>query len=283
MPSATYCGMRVFWLGLLLLAACGDDDVIEDAGGDTEVDVGVDVGPPPDAGPQCEMSCARGQACCLQEAGPTCIDVTEDADNCGACGIVCAEGRGTVCQMGRCVCGASETGCAGDDGNFCCPPSDTQPRSYCANLLTAGDDCGECGQECEAARSDRCVGGLCRCGLGRGACDGTPTSTCCPSPFAEVRCIDLTSDREFCGSCDTRCVTTEERCESGTCTVGAGSCAEGCEAGELCCGGACCPRGRCSAGTCLPPVDAGADAGSDAGLDAEVDAGLDAGLDAGES
>jgi len=55
--------------------------------------------------------CPSGKVIC----GRACVDVQSDANNCGACGIVC--GSGETCNAGACqASGGGNDGC----GNFCC-------------------------------------------------------------------------------------------------------------------------------------------------------------------
>ncbi len=232
------------WVG------CGDDDTPvdaapPDAGDDAGMDAGDDAG-----GPVCEMSCGVGERCCDVGGGaPQCVDVANDDNNCGVCGRVCSEGRGTHCEFGQCVCGRASQGCSGDGVHLCCPPRTDDTENYCANLQQDAADCGACGTECDPAQANACEGGQCRCGDMRGMCDGTPTSTCCDPPVGDTGCYDLTTSLLTCGACDNPC-QSGERCDGGICTLGETSC-EGCVAGQICCDGVCCGRDACGADGCM--------------------------------
>ena len=247
----TMTRVAVLLLAGAFVLACGDDDgAAVDAGSDAGAE---DAGGERDSGPTCPMSCAASEACCEVEGELRCIDVLADDENCGGCGIVCADGRGTECVRGSCVCGDFELGCGGDSESFCCPvnPPERNDR-YCANLELDANDCGACGEACDPLQADRCDGGRCRCGDAREPCEGTASSTCCVGDFA-TECVDLTSDRAHCGECN-----------------------RSCDFRESCVDGDCVPRFVEDAGA----EDAGAeDAGpEDAGVE---DAGTDAGVDAG--
>lgn len=200
---------------LTLGVACGDD---MGGGDDASVDApSVDAGR--DAGRDarvCPMSCGANESCCPDDEGNLrCIDVLADDQNCGGCDIVCADGRGTACENGSCVCGRNPLGCAGDPGNVCCPPTDERVDHYCANLLVDGNDCGECGVPCRPEVGNTCAAGRCFCGEGTDSCDGTRGSTCCENAFG-ASCADLDTDREHCGACERRCDFGED-CVSGEC------------------------------------------------------------------
>jgi len=55
---------------------------------------------------QCVNRCSPGQDYC----GGTCIDVVNDASNCGSCGNVCSPG--VPCIAGTCTCPATYDYCA---------------------------------------------------------------------------------------------------------------------------------------------------------------------------
>lgn len=239
-------------LAVLVLGACGDDDTGSpaDGGVDAPADAGVDAGPR-DAGPRCDPACVPPELCCaLADGTPACVDPRTDDTNCGECGIVCAEGRGTHCADRTCVCGTEETGCGGVRSNLCCPPREDGGVPYCANLLRDGNDCGACGAACDLRRADRCAGGTCYCGDGRTVCAGTDQERCCTDPRDLGRCVDTTIDPLNCGDCNVLCGLSED-CRAGECTVGDATCASGCPVdGEICCNGECCTRIECERGLC---------------------------------
>ena len=118
--------------------------------------------------------CCPGTVAC----GATCVDLTSDPRNCGACGRAClpSETCGSsacgvciaVCD-GECSnpendsynCGACGIECA--QGTACtggaCVPCETLCNGYCTDLPTNASHCGACGQACAAG--DDCVNGVC--------------------------------------------------------------------------------------------------------------------------
>ena len=74
----------------------------------------------------CGSNCCEfgTQACC---GGNTCVDVLQDNNNCGGCGIVCSGGRS--CQNRVCAC---------PDGEPLC-------NDVCVNVLFDDANCGACG------------------------------------------------------------------------------------------------------------------------------------------
>jgi len=281
--------LRLSAVLLVALVALGcDGEGGDDAGADAGVDAGRHPAPRAAAPPMCAPACDPTDACCDVGGGATeCFDLRNDSNHCGECTVDCIrERRGDGCAAGQCTCGLAPLGCDGTMTDTCCPPrGDGGGQPYCANLMTSAADCGECDRGCDPREADRCDGALCRCGAGREPCAGTPEDTCCVDGV-DVDCIDTTTDRFHCGSCNNLC-QSGERCEESSCTFG-DSCAGGCGDREICCDGTCCTRRACMAGTCgMPrPDDAGVpDAGpGDAG---PADAGPgdggpdDAGADAG--
>ncbi len=234
-------------LVLGLAAGCSDDpSPAEDLGPDLVVrDEGVDEGPP-DLGPRCEPACSGGSSCCAGEPEPFCAALLMDVANCGSCGSDCvAEGKGTECMAGTCVCGVSNLGCGGTQNSFCCPPRAPGERPYCADLASSGLDCGTCDTACDEAQADRCNVGTCACGsTRRDGCAGTPADRCCANGLTgDADCVNTESDAFHCGACGNVCLEGQ-RCVEGTCTVG-DPCPGGCEGGQVCCAGECCGAAAC--------------------------------------
>lgn len=213
--------------------------------------------------PRAEPSnCPEGQASC----GETCIDVTSDPLNCGACGRACGEGQecraaactclngldacGPVCvdlQTDNAHCGSCTNSCG---GRFCaggtcvdeCPAGTTDCGGSCVDLATSLANCGGCGAQCRAGEA--CEAGMCTCAPGFSACVGA--------------CVNLQSDPANCGACAMTCAAGAV-CTSGACACGGGSqdCGSGCvdvtadTANCGACGNACAPGDGCVAGTCV--------------------------------
>ena len=220
----------------------------------------------------CQASCECGNTpdcafTCCSGAPDTCVDLTQDLDNCGGCGVACQDPQHT-CVGGACICPAGLFNCEG--GTVCVDVrSSTTHCGTCGNSCGAGEvccggncidtdtdkaNCGGCGSVCNG---DSCNNGQCACG-GNPVDLGTNASHCgqcynsCTLPHATVACVG--------GTCDTA---------NATCSTGYANCnndmSDGCEAhlsddGNNCgaCGASCtrpnvsssCSSSSCSFGSC---------------------------------
>lgn len=102
----------------------------------------------------CGNACPAGYGCCIVDGDWTCVNLTDSNANCGSCGIACS--GGTTCQNGTCACPAGQTSCNG----------------ACVNLSTDDDNCGGCGHGCN--------GGTCE----NGSCTNCPV----PPGYAPYSC-----------------------------------------------------------------------------------------------
>ena len=163
------------------------------------------------------------------ECGGQCVDLTNDRENCGDCGVYC--GAGGICVNGSCElgCEAGLTECAnscadltsdpencGDCGVECgpdsicvnasceldCEPGLTECDDSCVDLTSDPENCGDCGVECEA--DSICVNASCEL-------DCAPGLTECGDS-----CVDTETDAEHCGDCHIACDVLHI-CESGSC------------------------------------------------------------------
>jgi hypothetical protein len=218
--------------------------------------------------------CPVGRVTCPNEPFPCGVDLTSDADNCGACGVRCPTDDAFLdrfngvmqCVAGTCrlVCDEDHADCNGirDDG------CETVVAGVNANDI---NNCGACGNVCD----DICSQGVCGCPAG---------GTFCPTDGA---CHNLNQEDENCGACGNVCPpSTEEpfppewnvfrgclagQCNQPKCTPLARDCngtftqptGDGCETpilfdvnncGE--CGHACAPGENCVFGECLCPCGA---------------------------
>ncbi len=216
-------------------------------------------------------SCASGRTRC----SGTCVDLSGDVANCGACGVRCSGTQ--VCAMGVCgtSCAAGATNCSGACVNTANDPAHC---GACANVCAAGVPCvggactpcgGDgapcCGGSCSGSLS--CVGGTCQCvpdctgrncggdpncGQSCGNCTASQTcqsGQCVCVPTCGTRQCGANGCGGSCGSC-----ASNEYCDgSGRCRCGP-DCA-GRECGPDGCGGSCgsCGRGfACdAAGQCV--------------------------------
>ena len=187
---------------LVALVASGCDEKVGeiiDASGSPDMPAAVlDGQTPPDI-----QACASGTTRC---AG-LCVDLDNDAKNCGACGDACKVGQ--VCSAGKCVlsCPTSQTRCGGADAG----------APYCANLQTDHKNCGACASACKAGQV--CSAGKCdlSCQSGLTDCDDS--------------CVNLQTDNNNCGACKTKC-PAGQACTSGICVLS-------CQNGLTDCGGTC--------------------------------------------
>ncbi len=154
----------------------------------------------------CALSCQSGYDKCANDAGvPTCTNPMTNDYNCGGCGNVCEPG--TRCEGGTCnvTCQAGLSVCtfqvdAGDGG--------TSSVDKCVNLIVDTNNCGGCGNVCEAGTfcSPTDDAGDAGCGLG---CFGG-TLKC------GNRCVDPKIDPYNCGGCNKAC-DGGQSCVNSTC------------------------------------------------------------------
>ena len=76
-----------------------------------------------------QNSCPSGQVKCKGK----CVDLGNDAKNCGACGVVCPTGY--TCVAGACVLKS-------------CPAGQVMCNGKCVDLVSDPTNCGACGMVC---------------------------------------------------------------------------------------------------------------------------------------
>jgi hypothetical protein len=137
----------------------------------------------------CGVTCNNGYTACNSATAPyvACVNTTNDPQNCGTCGKVCATSQ--ACQGGTCQsCAAGQILCNGK----------------CVNPQTDGNNCGGCGNACYSyvlyGAPTGCSNGQCgvTCNIGYTAC----TSTSSPS---RLTCVNTVSDPQNCGACGNVC------------------------------------------------------------------------------
>lgn len=223
--------VRVFFMVVVAIAACGDDDANNDAGFDASADalsdVGVDAGEDafvPDVGPG--------------DVGPSCTDGVRNNDetdvDCGGSCADCENGQMcsdlTDCESGQCTDGVCTGSACGDgvvNGGEVCDPSDPSTPCCledCSAAAAMGTTCGDDpdGDGCAAAPQ----------------CSGLDASIASCVVMSEMNGTGCTDDELFC--------TGQETCQEGTCTSagdpcpgadGDDNCAESCDdAGDSCTG-----------------------------------------------
>jgi cysteine-rich repeat protein len=173
--------------------------------------------------------CTTGQACCASSGG--CVDLMNDARNCGACGVTC--GASETCSGGRCTCnttrGSVGGGAACTGANSCCP------SIGCVNLQTSTTSCGMCGRAC--ATGETCSMGSCRNVCGNGVlttgevCDDGNTTNgdgCSSSCMPESGWTCTTGSPSLCTPvCGDGVRRGAETCDDGNATGGDG-CSDTC-------------------------------------------------------
>ncbi len=136
--------------------------------------------------------------CCAE----SCVDLTQDPQNCGACGV--------SVPTGLCV------SRSGQNQNDCIDQA-------CADLSSDPLHCGNCAIACPAGQT--CSGGTCSgsptcvpgkwgafCDLDAGLDDAGMGAICCPG----LGCVDVSNDSANCGSCGVVC-SSGHACVLGFC------------------------------------------------------------------
>ena len=142
---------------------------------------------------EAEIAClgewVRGvESDCETCGGAVCVNLTSDAQHCGACGNACPEG--IACVAGACACPGQTELCEG-----ACVDTGSNPQH-----------CGSCGVACDP-------GAVCSNGMCVASCD--PGLEQCGES-----CVDTLSDPLHCGGCDMPCEVGLE-CVDGSCSCGA--------------------------------------------------------------
>ena len=157
----------------------------------------------------CEIeSCRDGFGDCDEVYATGCEQSLTTPVHCGACNEPCAlPGATASCQSGTCEftgCVGSAGNCDGDEGNGC----ETDLTSTAAH-------CGTCDAACTGDHAiTACADSTCEidhCSSGYRDCNGFYNDGC------EA---ELATDKTNCGSCGTKCLTTnatESECVAGTC------------------------------------------------------------------
>lgn len=146
----------------------------------------------------CRQLCDDGYLDCNEDAADGCeVHADFDTENCGACGLSCAELPNI----------ATASGCAGGSCQFTCLDGfgdcDPAPGTGCeTDLRTSVEHCGACQNDCrelpeveDATCADRACE-ITACAEGYGNCDGDVENGC----ETETR-----SDPEHCGTCGNAC------------------------------------------------------------------------------
>jgi Cys-rich repeat protein len=154
----------------------------------------------------CGKACKQGESCCAS----ACTDVTGDLANCGACGKACTGGHAVwQCTMGACAI----TGCQGSYKDC-----NVDPMDGCeANTTSDPNNCTMCGMKCAvpngvAGCANGCFVQMCNAGFGN--CNNNPADGC------ET---NVAIDKANCGTCGKVCANVPNGfpgCAMGICIVG---------------------------------------------------------------
>lgn len=137
--------------------------------------------------------------------GATCeVNTSNDADNCGGCGLGCDYPHATgFCQASDCAFGDCSDGWGSCDSDL---------SDGCeTNLSTTAAHCGDCGDSCSTNHgTPTCDAGECTigCESGWGNCDGNARSNGCET--------SVSANTTHCGVCDRPC-GAGQLCEDGEC------------------------------------------------------------------
>ncbi len=137
----------------------------------------------------CPINCGGGSICCTSPMfGETCSYPGFDRNNCGGCGIVCADTQS--CNNGVCGCQPYEANCGGT----------------CLDVHRDPQNCGACGHVCPTGNRF-CNGDQCQpcSAIGQTECDG--------------RCVDMHNDQANCGACGNVCAPNQV-CLNSACISG---------------------------------------------------------------
>ncbi len=141
-------------------------------------------------------TCNTGFADCNNNAADGCeVNVTNNTNNCGACGNVCPSkpNASIGCSSGLCIIASCSAGFADCNMNY---------ADGCeVNVTNNTNNCGACGNVCASKpnASIGCSSGLCviaSCNPGFADCDNNPVNGC------EV---NITNNTNSCGACGNTC------------------------------------------------------------------------------
>lgn len=108
-----------------------------------------------------DVTCTDGGIAC----SGSCVDLSRDESNCGACGVVCsATGAHQTATCGTWAGGAIEClrTCAGGYGDCSVGADGTgNDADGCESPLNTPEHCGVCSRNCQGA-TPNCVGGICQ-------------------------------------------------------------------------------------------------------------------------
>jgi hypothetical protein len=191
------------------------------------------------AGTDALTSCDAGLTPC--KGG--CVDVTNDVNNCGVCGYVCAADQECIAS----ACASTRTDTIVETKK-CAEPTE-ECDGICIDTTVDPANCGGCSQACPEGQT--CKHGVCGCPDEYTLCGG--------------QCVDVLTNPYHCGGCDRAC-SGEETCLGGSCECqrqltrcAEDACIDLQTSGDNCglCGHACDPGLFCASGLCVSDCPSG--------------------------
>lgn len=158
------------------------------------------------------VTCKEGNYAQCDEILPKCMDLSQDSNNCGACGKKCDERE--VCLNGVCL----ALGCADEDQELCVVGG----INTCIDINGANEDhCGACNRKCAdldvpnaaANAENACNGGKCRY-----VCAEGYENVGDDDSYEGILCVDINADAGHCGAKGNAC-DDKEVCINGGCVV----------------------------------------------------------------
>jgi len=161
------------------------------------------------AGGACNGTCNTGFADCNgnKQTDGCELNINTNANNCGACGVVCSSSHITRSCAGGVCNGTCDTGYADCNGN-------KQTDGCEMNIATDANNCGGCAVVCSSSHITRsCAGGVCNgtCNSGYADCNLNKQTDGCE--------INIATDVNNCGGCGVLCSGNNitKSCGGGVC------------------------------------------------------------------
>ncbi|MBQ9817019.1 MAG: hypothetical protein IJM59_06090 [Proteobacteria bacterium] len=157
-----------------------------------------------------DCSCPEDDPECVEKTAcwGSCVDLKNDAANCGTCGVACEAGQSCVEGVCQLVCAGSLAECNG----------------ACVEVTKDSHNCGACGTVCETTEvcaeevDGESVKGVCKAWDGNCDCaDGE--ENCVAKTACWGACVDLKTDAANCGECGKAC-GDGVKCVDGACETG---------------------------------------------------------------